>query len=205
METLEQLGIEDNTLVLFFSDNGADEGNGGGSSGPLRGHKFHEWEGGVRVPALIKWPKGFSGGRTVDQVMGFVDVLPTISGIVSPGYKPERPWDGINMLQVLKGEAKEIDRYMYLGAGAIVGNDWKYIEAGRNKRMNLDKNALFHISSDPYEKNNVINEHKEIADKLRTVMMQYDTISPKQEVLPYHIGRKGFKAPHEWDLFKDKP
>jgi arylsulfatase B len=206
LNTLEEFDIEDNTLVLFFSDNGADEGGKGGTSGVLRGHKFHEWEGGVRVPAIIKWPNGFEGGgRVVDQVTGYVDVMPTLSSIVSPGYEPERPWDGINVLPVLQNEKRQINRYFYLGSGAILNQDWKYIQANRNSRMPLEEDVLFNISADPYEENNIIASNKEKADQLKKALMQYDTIQPPQEVLPYHVGRKGFKAPKEWDLFRNNP
>lgn len=77
MQAIEDMGIKENTLLLFFSDNGAAP-NGGSSSGPLRGTKFTEWEGGVRSPAIIRWPQAFEGGKTIDQVMGYIDVLPTI-------------------------------------------------------------------------------------------------------------------------------
>jgi arylsulfatase B len=202
LETLEELNIDDNTIVLFFSDNGADEGGKGGTSGILRGHKFHEWEGGVRVPAVVKWPNGgLTGGKSIDQVMGYVDVMPTLSALVSSDQKPNRPYDGLNVLPVLMGEQERIDRYFYLGSGAIVGNDWKYITANRNPKMKLKEDVLFNISADPYEEKNVIKQNPDKAEELRRALMQYDTITPKQEVLPYHVGRKGYKAPKEWNLF----
>lgn len=73
IQTLKDTGEFDNTLFLFFSDNGSDVV----SSGKLRGRKFLEFEGGVRVPALLSWPAKLEGKRTIDQAMGYVDVMPT--------------------------------------------------------------------------------------------------------------------------------
>src|SRR5688500_19767573 len=91
LQTLQALGIEDNTLVLFHSDNGAAPGVRGSSSGELRGTKFTEWEGGVRAPAIIRWPDGFKGSRTVNQVTGYVDVMPTILEIAGVNTPPANP------------------------------------------------------------------------------------------------------------------
>src|SRR5690606_34184826 len=123
------------------------------SSGELRGMKFTEWEGGVRAPAIIKWPNGFKGAKTTNQVMGYIDVMPTLLDITGVDIKIQNKLDGISMLDVLTGKKSSIDRNFFLGSGAIVNNDWKLIEASdRNPRMKFKEDQFFHISKDASEK-----------------------------------------------------
>lgn len=197
---LEKAGIEENTFFLFFSDNGGDEGSKGGSSGALRGHKFHEWEGGVRAAALVKWPAVFNGGRKSDQVTGYVDVLPTIKEMIGDRAPSPRKLDGVSILPALKDENKTIDRHFYLGMGALVTPEWKIIKANRNPKMDVAEDMLFRIDKDEFEQHNVIHEHPEIYKKLDRLVYQYDTIAPPFEVAPYGEGREGFVAPKEWKV-----
>ena len=202
LQTLKDLKIDDNTIVLFQSDNGAAPG-GGSTSGELRGSKFTEWEGGVRVPAIIKWPNGFKGSKTINQVMGFVDIMPTLMEIAGIKGKPENQYDGISMFSILTGKKQEIDRNLYLGSGAIINNNWKLIKAASdNPKMNLKEDHFFHISTDPSEKLNVRNENPEIYAKLKIELEKFDAIKPSVSVPPYGEGRKGFVAPKEWLIKK---
>ena len=202
LQTLKDLDIEDNTLVLFFSDNGADEGSGGGSSDPLRTHKFHEFDGGVRVPAIMRWPARFRAPREVNQLTGFVDVFPTLVEILDP-EKQNNPvgFDGISILNVLDQKKENIDRSFYLGCGALIENQWKIIRAGQNPRMKLEQDVLFNLIDDPYEENDLSEQHPEVKRRLTSLVLKYDTIRPSKEVLPYDVGREGFVPPKEWNIF----
>lgn len=196
LETLKNLGIEDNTLVLFHSDNGAGKG---GSSGELRGRKYSEWEGGVRAPAVIKWPDGFKGQRVLDQVTGYVDVVPTLREITGIQSEPKFPLDGVSILPVLKDKKQQFDRNLYLGYGAIVNQDWKLIKATTDApKMNLNEDMLFHISEDPSEQENVKDDNKRIYEQLKQLVKPFDAIEVDNPVLPWGEGREGFKAPKEW-------
>lgn len=198
LETLEELQIEDNTLILFHSDNGA---GAGASSGELRGRKYQEWEGGVRAPAIIKWPGGFEGQRVLDQVAGYVDVVPTLREIVGIRNEPKLPLDGISILPVLKDQKQQFDRNLYLGYGAIVNQDWKLIKATTDApKMNLEEDVLFRISEDPYEKENVIAGNRQIYERLNQLVKPFDAIEVDNPVLPWGKGREGFKAPKEWNI-----
>ncbi|WP_423126814.1 arylsulfatase B [Gaoshiqia sp. Z1-71] len=204
LQTLKALDIDDNTLVLFLSDNGADEGSGGGSSGSLHGHKFQEYDGGVRSPAIIRWPARFKGQRTIDQLTGFVDVFPTICGIVAPGAQAPAPFDGISILDVLDGQEQKTDRSFYLGCGAFIENDWKIIRAGLNPKMKSDGDILFNLIDDPYEKEDLSGEYPDVKKRLMQQVVKYDSIKPEREVLPYDVGREGFVPPKEWNIFNKK-
>lgn len=199
LSTLRGLDIEDNTLVLFQSDNGPAPGVQGSDSGGLRGAKFTEWEGGVRVPAIIRWPAGFKGSKTINQVMGYVDVMPTLLEIAGVKETPENPLDGTSLLPVLTGKIKSIDRALYLGSGAIVTNDWKLIvPSDKNPKMQLQEDHLFRIADDESEKENVARQYPQICEALKAQVAQFDAIKSEVTVPPYGEGRDGFKAPREW-------
>ncbi len=204
LQTLKDLQIEENTLVLFFSDNGADEGSGGGTSGPLRGHKFLEFDGGVRSPAIIRWPARLKGERVIDQLSGFVDVFPTLCEIVAPESKSPEGIDGISILKVLEGKQENIDRSFYLGCGGFIENDWKIIRAGKNPKMDLSHDVLFNIVQDPYEENDLSERKIDLKDKLVAKALEFDTIKPVKKVPPFDKGRKGFIPPKEWNIFNKK-
>ena len=110
----------DNTFFIFFSDNGT-AGVPGSSSGPLRGHKFDEWDGGVHAPAVLYWKKAEKQYKNLSsQVTGFVDLVPTLKDLVGDHSRPKREYDGISILPVLNGKKTCIDRDFYLGHGAVV-------------------------------------------------------------------------------------
>ncbi|MBT1688505.1 arylsulfatase B [Dawidia soli] len=199
LSTLKELGMEDNTLVLFHSDNGAAPGIRGSGSGELKGTKFTEWEGGVRAPAIIRWPQGFRGHRVINQVMGYVDVMPTLMEIAGIRDTPSRPLDGMSMMPVLTEKRQTVDRVLYLGSGAIVSNEWKLIVASdKNPNMRLTEDHLFNIAGDPSEKHNVAGENPEVYTGLKARLAEYDAIRSDVTVPPYGAGRAGFQAPKDW-------
>ena len=154
LKTIDEKGIRENTIVVFHSDNGADPKQGG-SNLPLRGNKFTTWEGGVRVVAMMRWPKQLQGGREIDTMMGYIDMWPTLAAAAGYTGNEGNPRDGINMLPVLKGEKQAPDRPFYLGADAVATQHWKLV-----------KDELFEIPKDPYEKTNVAKQHPDIVKKL---------------------------------------
>ncbi|GAA4797414.1 arylsulfatase [Olivibacter ginsenosidimutans] len=201
LQTLKDLHIDEHTVILFQSDNGPAP-NEAGSSGVLRGTKFTEWEG-VRVPAIIRWPKGFQGGYRSNQVMGYVDVMPTLLAIAGVKNQSEREFDGMNMLPVLKDRTKSIDRTLFLGSGAIISHDWKLIEASdKNPSMKLTADQLFRIDQDVSEKTNVSSQYISEYQQLKKDLVPYNAIKPKHVVPAYEAGRKGFVAPKEWKIEK---
>ncbi|HET9869130.1 MAG TPA: arylsulfatase, partial [bacterium] len=166
LQTLADLHLKNNTLVLFFSDNGAAPG-GGGSSGELKGWKFQEWAGGVRAPAIVRWPEGMKEPRVTNQVTGYVDVLPTLLAAAGLKARSGKPLDGINMLSVWSGRRDSIDRYFYLGHGALIHSPWKVVKAhAGNPRMKEPADVLTNILTDPDEKHNLAAAHPDILRQL---------------------------------------
>jgi arylsulfatase B len=201
LEALERNGIDKNTLVIFFSDNGA-PANSGGSNLPLRGDKFQEWDGGLRTPAIVSFPGKFKGGRIVNQVIGFVDIMPTIRGILNIRENPARPFDGMDVTDVLSGEKETLDRDLYLGCGALVNNHYKLILPGKINNMKTDNVFLSYYPDDPYEKTNVADIYPSEIPKMKVITEYFDKVEPASKLMPYGEGREGFVAPFEWNVEK---
>ncbi len=139
LDAIERKGVAEDTLVWFFSDNGAVGRGGCGHNRPLRGHKGTPYEGGIRVPAALRWPARIEGGRKVDTLMGYVDVLPTLAAAAGLDYEPPGPLDGINLLDALTGGAPP-ERAFYPDRGAVITQRWKLVE-----------DELFDLEDDPAE------------------------------------------------------
>ena len=199
LDAIKENNLEKNTIVLFFSDNGPDPG-GGGNAGGLRGTKFEEWEGGVRVPAIIKWPGKIKAGELTNQVTGYIDVMPTLLDITGVKEESKLPWDGISILPILKRQKSIIHREFYLGNKAMVNAQWKLIKADGSRGMRLKEDVLFHIASDPSERVDVKQEYPLEYEKMKKAMEKYENIYYKTQVPPHGEGSKGFKAPKEWKI-----
>lgn len=99
LDRLQELGLRENTLVIFMTDNGPQQPR---FNGGLRGRKSHTYEGGIRVPFFAQWPQRFKGGRTVSRIAAHIDLLPTIAAACAAGRDTiHRPLDGINLLPLL--------------------------------------------------------------------------------------------------------
>jgi len=178
-EKLKELGLEENTLIIFTSDNGPHVEGGGdpeffNSAGGFRGIKRDLYEGGIRVPFAAKWPKVIQPGQQSDFIGAFWDILPTFSEIA--GIKNPDTIDGISFLNTLKGNKNQKKHdYLYWefhkegGKQAVRYGNWKGI------RLNLLKDkkepiALYDLSSDPQEKQDVSSKHPEIIKKITLFM-----------------------------------
>ena len=200
-QALKDNGVEDNTLFIFFSDNGADP-NIGGSNIPLRGNKFQEFDGGVRTPAIISYPAKWIGGRTINQVVGFVDIMPTIRSLLDMEGSPKRPYDGLDISSLLSGETQTLVRDLYLGCGAVVNNDYKFVLKGKNNKMNIANNFLSYYPEQSYEEKNLHNksEHQSEYQRLLKIAQHFDSIESPFILPPYGEGKEGFIPPFEWNV-----
>lgn len=111
LSALKKYGLEDNTLVIFTSDNGPASGEG--STGGLRGRKGSTYEGGVREPFAAKWPGHIPERRVADGVAATIDLLPTFAGLIGASL-PENPLDGIDIWPMFTGNKEEMDRDVLL-------------------------------------------------------------------------------------------
>ena len=189
LDTLDSESLAENSIVLFFSDNGATL-KIGGSNKPLPGTKHPVREGGVRVPAVIRWPVGLESSRKLDTLMGYIDVLPTLRGLAG-GEKPGsgKPLDGIDLSGVLRGKTTAPERTFYLGQKAVISQQWKLID-GR----------LYRIDTDPTEQKDVSAANPAVLRRLSAQLKAFEKLAGKIKGAPYGSGREDFKAPPLWRI-----
>jgi arylsulfatase A-like enzyme len=170
MARLDELGIADNTLILFTSDNG---GHSVTSNRALRGGKGWLYEGGVREPWIVKWPGVTKPGSTCDVPVMNTDILPTVLEACGLPAKPDLHKDGVSFASLLKGETKPVHDALFWhfphygnhGSGPCSGvrvGDWKLIEW-----LEDDSVELFNLTTDLSEKNDVAAQHPEMVQQLR--------------------------------------
>lgn len=172
---LRRLGIAENTLVLFTSDNGA---TGPGSTGGLRGKKGSVWEGGVRVPGIVEWPARIPKPRVTDVPASSSDVYPTFLDILGVrGPNPVEPLDGVSLLPLIEGKMEERPRpigfWHYAppnrraefsrdsGQAAWTGNRYKLVRPAPGRF------ELYDLAADPAEKEDLAASLPEVARKMR--------------------------------------
>ncbi len=152
LKKLDELKLRDNTFVFFTSDNGPEglrrykgAGHSYGSAGPLRDWKLHLYEGGIRVPGILRWPDKIKPGRVSNEPVVNTDLLPTLCAITGVTTPADRPIDGVSFLPILDGKPMERKQPMYwqydkaLGGPkvAIRQGDWKLLADGDLKKFEL--------------------------------------------------------------------
>ena len=172
---LKELGLEENTLLIFTSDNGGETNVT--SNDPWRGGKSQLYEGGIRIPLVAKWPKQLPSGKICSQLTQNLDLLPTLVDAIGIQEPLPENVDGISMLQTWKEPEVEpdrtflawhypLDRPHFLGGksgGAIRQADWKLIE-------NFDSGdvELYQLEQDPNEQFNLVERHPEWVHRLQS-------------------------------------
>ena len=126
LDKLSELGLDEQTLVLFTSDNGPWFG---GSTGGLRGMKSKTWEGGLRVPAIFRWPGQIKPAQEIGQLAGMIDVLPTVLNAANLPLPNERPLDGVSLWPLLTGGEKSPERVLF----AMQGRELMTVRRGKWK------------------------------------------------------------------------
>ena len=184
MRTLKESQLDEKTLVIFTSDNGA----ASGSAAPWRGKKGSQFEGGVREPCLMRWPGRIPAGTTCHQIAGNIDLLPTFAKLVGVEPAKDRILDGRDITSLMfDPQAGPVrDTHLYFSANqtlaAIRQGDWKLFLAapannGKAKKNQAAKDAttgpvLYNLTTDPSEANDVAAKHPEIVAKLQAEAAQ---------------------------------
>lgn len=155
LEALDKAGVADNTLVLFLSDNG---GSGNGGNAPLKGSKSTMWEGGLRVPFLMRWPGKIPSGMVTDEFLTTLEIVPTLLAATGAPAPEGVVLDGFDMLPVVSGEKPSPRTEMFWqrrrDKAARVEN-WKWVDSAKGK-------GLFDLSEDPGEEHDLSSEKPEI-------------------------------------------
>ncbi|MEM0966304.1 MAG: sulfatase [Verrucomicrobiota bacterium] len=185
LETLRSYGLDENTLVVFTSDNGPwkSMGENGGSAGPFRDGKGSSYEGGFRVPGIFWLPGSIPAGKTSAFISSQLDLLPTFAAI-SGAEIPDRPLDGVNISQALAGNKNDLPEvFVYNNRNVIRMGNWKYrkglthgIWSGYPRDFeNPEVEQLFNLEDDPGEQVNLIEQYPEKTDALKSYLNQFRT------------------------------
>jgi arylsulfatase A-like enzyme len=203
LTTLDRLGVTDNTIVIFTSDNGPEvptvyhmrRDHHHDGARPWRGMKRDNWEGGHRVPMIVRWPGRVEAGSTTHQIVSLTDVMATVAAMVDVQLPTDAAEDSFDMLPVLLGQDQGRPIRPYLlqqGFGgarylAIRRGEWKYLAhkgSGGNryddhrllKQYRLPETApdapgqLYNLATDPGETTNLYFEQPEVVQQLKSLL-----------------------------------
>ena len=210
LETLDEEGIADDTLVLFFSDNGgAAYATGGADNAPLRGGKGDTFEGGIRVVSILRWPGHIEAGSHFEEISSVLDVFPTLASAAGVRTQNQKELDGRNLWPAIaKGEKSQLDGYLFFASETPIrgsfsftafDDEWKLVQEVRQGFLSADvTNYLFRIDEDPHERNNLAAEHpervEEMADAIGRWRLRYPVSGTRSELVP----PPGWRAPRDW-------
>ncbi|MEE9603797.1 MAG: sulfatase-like hydrolase/transferase, partial [Thermoguttaceae bacterium] len=171
---IRKLGIDERTLVIFTSDNGAQRG-AGGSNLPLRGFKGSTWEGGMREPCIMWWPGKIPAGTLCRQLACTMDLMPTLAKLAGTAAPKDRIIDGKDIWPLMAGQEgaktpREAFFYYHLGKlQAVRSGQWKLHFArkeGRGSKAREVPVQLFDLENDVAEQTNVVGKHPEVVKRL---------------------------------------
>ncbi len=214
---LDERGLAQNTLMLFFSDNGGVPPSGS-SNEPLRGRKHSLYEGGIRVAAAARWPDGgISGGGRIDAPLSVLDLYPTLLRVAGLGRRNGFPSDGDDVLDILTGSQRERSDFEFFGyfngrnlpgnnhlsdsyrleQDAVFSDGWKLVRLGPNLDRASDPKQdstieLFRIRNDYRETRDVASEHPDVVSRLLDKIVRFRELKPKY-ALPIPLS-----PPDEW-------
>jgi len=176
MDLIKHHGIDENTIVIFTSDNGPYNGSPTAteffdSNGIFKGGKRDVYEGGIRIPFIARWPGKITAGRVSDQMLAFWDVMPTLAEIA--GLEAPKGIDGISMLPAFLGKKQKSHEYLYWDYGhvrktfkqALRMDNWKGIRIGVENPF-----ELYNLKDDPGETKDVASQHPAIVKKIESLM-----------------------------------
>jgi arylsulfatase A-like enzyme len=188
LAVLEEKGYARNTIVIFTSDNGGEIFS---DMAGLEGMKLQLWEGGIRVPAFVRWPGDVPAGRTSEQVVSTLDWTATMLAAAGVPAAPDA--DGMSILRHLRGETGITERTVFWRSTrwglqhAVRQGNWKYLRIekpqARSKRSETGE-MLFDLSRDPGEREDLASKHPEIVERLRRLYSEWEAgvLAPTEPV-----------------------
>lgn len=164
LAALDAAGLREDTLVIYTNDNG---GEWLSRNAPFFNRKFSVWEGGIRVPAIMRWPGVIPSGQVTDQVGITMDFTATFLALADatlpPGYVPE----GIDLLPIVSGQSPEVERTLFWSANntyAVRSGDYKLVQQGPQAYF------VYDVNEDPGERNDLTNKSQSIAQRLYALL-----------------------------------
>ena len=171
LAAIERAGVADDTIVIFTNDNG---GEWLSSSAPLFGRKWTVFEGGIRVPAIVRWPKRIPAGGVSDQVGITMDLTASILAVTGASVPDGAKLEGTNLFPVWEGRAPELERTLFWRSGtdsgkqtAVRRGDWKVLVDGVHT-------YVFNVSTDLSERNDLAKWRQDIAQQLQPLLAAWE-------------------------------
>ena len=211
LDTLEEEGLTENTIVLFFSDNGGQVvyGVGGAYNYPLRGGKSETYDGGIRVPALIKWPGVIPAGIRIDQMITVMDLFPTLAAAAKVPVLSKFELDGLNFWPAIV-DGKHVERAKPVIFGSeipifgsldfsVFSGQWKMVrQMERDQDTITIETELFNIVKDPEERDDLSKNYPEQVQKMVEVLRNWRQLYPSNGVRAQLMPPPGWRAPKDW-------
>ena len=204
LQTLRENNLETNTVVFFFSDNGGQTGQGGCNL-PLRAGKRSTYEGGIRVPAVMRWPARLKAGVESQQLFNVMDLFPTLAGMT--GVKPRNrlSFEGRNMWPAIASGKVVAREDLIFGTGGgnffqycVYHGPWKLVRT-ISRQGKPTTNELFRIEEDPYEKTDLATKNQNLVKDLAARIDAWRALYPKDGILdPKKEAPPGKVAPKNW-------
>ncbi|MCA9009208.1 MAG: sulfatase [Planctomycetaceae bacterium] len=196
LKTLKDLKIDDNTLIVYTSDNGpwdfkdddkhrvkGDRNRkAGGSADPLRGAKFSNWEGGFRVPCVMRWPGRIPAGQVCNEITASIDLLPTIAEFSGALIPTQHTIDGKSIVPLLEGpsEAKTPHETYFYRTAAVRSGKWKFV---------AQHHQLFDLEADISESTDVADQFPDVTARLRKLLEDHKSDMKLNGRSPGHFDR----------------
>jgi arylsulfatase A-like enzyme len=158
LEAVKRNGLEENTIIMFVSDNGGDPSNGGYNT-PFSGMKWSLKEGGIRVPMIMKWPGHIPAGTTTKEILHMIDCYPTMLAAAGIPQAAGAKIHGTNILEVIEGKSGAPLRPLYFGKDTVRMGKWKLL--GTN---------LYDLEADPQEKVNLATQEPGVLAELQAMI-----------------------------------
>jgi arylsulfatase A-like enzyme len=166
LAAIDRLGLRNNTIVVFTNDNG---GEWLSRNDPLFHRKLSVWEGGIRVPAIVRWPRRVPAGRVTSQVGITMDLTASILAVSGVALPADLRLDGIDLFPILEGRAPQVERTLFWRAHAarqqraVRSGDWKLVQ-------DMNRWLLFDLRRDVGERTDLVAQHPEVARRLRALL-----------------------------------
>lgn len=187
---LEELGLEENTIVVYMSDNGP---NSWRWNGGMKGRKGSVDEGGVRSPLFIRWPDTIESGREIEQISAAIDLLPTLTDLAGISWDPPNPLDGVSLVPLLSDQSEPWNE-------RLIYSHWGGRTSVRAQRWRLDDEGQLHdMLQDPGQHHNVAGQHPGLAQSLADSLANWEDKvlselkQDEHDNRPFPVGHSDFR------------
>jgi arylsulfatase A-like enzyme len=188
VEKVEELGLSENTIIIFLSDNGP---NGWRWNGGMKGRKGSNDEGGVRVPMFMKWEGTLESGKTIKEIAGVIDLLPTLADLAGIDHSTAHPIDGVSLKPLLTEKNPDWE-------DRLIFSYWSGNTSVRSQKFRLDNQGqLFDMENDPEQRTNAADQFPEETQKLLQAREKWkaEVLSqlPEKDTRPFTIGHPEYR------------